>query len=228
MNNWHRSLFASLAFHGALGLVPFGLPGLAPHARTTPLQARLASATPPATVHWNTAKAVSRVEPSRSTAAPKPRVAPVAPTAQDTAPAIAARAAAPTEDLAPTAMRASPSEPTAGAVADARAAEPSVIGAAAPAGAAPPVPVAYADNPPPVYPRFARERGQTGRVLLAVLVGVDGRPRNVALQASSGFALLDKAAQEAVGRWRFVPGQRNGVAVDATVEVPIVFNLAMG
>ena len=36
---------------------------------------------------------------------------------------------------------------------------------------------------------------------------------------------LDRAAQEAVTRWRFVPARRGDVAVEAWVLVPIVFKL---
>lgn len=83
----------------------------------------------------------------------------------------------------------------------------------------------YLDNPKPVYPKFARDRGQQGRVLLAVRVGADGRPNVVRLEQSSGFPLLDAAAQDAVERWRFVPARRGATAIEAWAKVPIAFGL---
>lgn len=84
---------------------------------------------------------------------------------------------------------------------------------------------AYLHNPRPAYPRQARQQRMQGRVLLEVQVSAEGDPVRVALRSSSGFALLDQAATEAVSRWRFVPAHRAGRAVEALVEVPIRFAL---
>ncbi|GAB0056635.1 hypothetical protein SIID45300_00943 [Candidatus Magnetaquicoccaceae bacterium FCR-1] len=85
-----------------------------------------------------------------------------------------------------------------------------------------------AGNPRPDYPRSARRLGQEGLVLVRVEVGADGRAEQVALHQSSGFDLLDRAALEAVARWRFVAARRAGVPVAATVTVPIRFMLREG
>jgi protein TonB len=42
---------------------------------------------------------------------------------------------------------------------------------------------------------------------------------------SSGFRALDRAAREAVLRWRFRPVQINGVNVEAHGMVPIKFDV---
>ncbi len=96
---------------------------------------------------------------------------------------------------------------------------------AAPAYVPPSSQAAYLNNPKPVYPHAARRRGMQGTVLLSVRVGAEGRALGVALKESSGFALLDRAAQEAVAAWRFVPASRAGRPVEASVEVPIRFAL---
>jgi len=83
----------------------------------------------------------------------------------------------------------------------------------------------YLKNPPPEYPPMARRRSEQGRVLLRVLVGADGDPREIAIKISSGFERLDRAAQDTVRRWRFVPARMGTLAVDAWVIVPIVFAL---
>lgn len=106
--------------------------------------------------------------------------------------------------------------------------------AAAPmlAAAAPAVPLraprfdaAYLRNPPPAYPRASRRLGEEGRVVLRVRVESDGRPSQLAVQASSGSARLDDAAFDAVRRWRFVAARRGDESVAAWVLVPIEFRL---
>jgi protein TonB len=84
---------------------------------------------------------------------------------------------------------------------------------------------AYLDNPPPEYPAFSRRRGEQGRVLLRVQVGVDGNPRQVQVSTSSGSTRLDTAAVDTVRRWRFVPAKLGDESVEAWVLVPIVFTL---
>jgi len=83
----------------------------------------------------------------------------------------------------------------------------------------------YLQNPPPVYPRLSQRLKEQGEVLLKVRVGVDGRPLEVNLQQSSGYARLDQAAQKAVTQWRFLPAQQNGKTVAAWVVVPFEFAL---
>ncbi|HYD98918.1 MAG TPA: energy transducer TonB [Alphaproteobacteria bacterium] len=81
-------------------------------------------------------------------------------------------------------------------------------------------------NPPPDYPRSARERGREGRVLLRVTVSESGAPDSVEVARSSGTAALDEAAVRTVReRWRFAPARRSGRPAAAAVEVPITFRL---
>jgi protein TonB len=84
----------------------------------------------------------------------------------------------------------------------------------------PPVPVIA---PLPAYPDFAREAGIEGRVIVRVLVGIDGMPKQVA--AMSGPKMLFDAAVEGVRKWRFKPGMTSGQAVEVWVEIPVVFRL---
>lgn len=91
----------------------------------------------------------------------------------------------------------------------------------APAPGDSPVPVSA---PAPGYPPDAFRRGESGTVLLRVHVGPDGIPYAVDLVRSSHSRSLDRAASDAVKRWRFRPAQRNGQPVAADVQVPITFN----
>lgn len=84
-----------------------------------------------------------------------------------------------------------------------------------------PVPIS---SPPPRYPPAALRRGESGTVLLRVHVGADGVPYAVDVVDSSRSRLLDRAATEAVKRWRFQPAQRDGQAIQGQVQVPISFN----
>jgi periplasmic protein TonB len=85
--------------------------------------------------------------------------------------------------------------------------------------------VAYLNNPAPNYPSSSRRAGETGRVLLRVLVSTNGSAETVELENSSGFERLDEAAINAVKKWRFIPAKRSNQAVSAYVLVPVKFSL---
>ena len=114
---------------------------------------------------------------------------------------------------------------------------PAVPPSPAPAPPAPPAPAApprielpssdaaYLNNPRPSYPAISKRMGEQGKVVLRVLIGTDGLPQKVEVSTSSGFDRLDRQAQDAVMRWRFVPGKRNGVPEAMWNLVPINFVL---
>jgi protein TonB len=80
--------------------------------------------------------------------------------------------------------------------------------------------------PAPSYPPQALRLRQEGLVMLRVLVDEAGRPAEVAVEASSGFRLLDEAAMKIVRkRWHFVPATRDGAPVQAWALVPVSFEL---
>ena len=114
-----------------------------------------------------------------------------------------------------------PAEPTT-PLAEQPSQVPAPAGAEALAAAATPVPI---DSPAPRYPPAALRRGESGTVVLRVHVGPDGVPYAVDLVDSSRSRLLDRAATDAVKRWRFRPAQRDGQAVSGQVQVPISFNV---
>jgi protein TonB len=62
-------------------------------------------------------------------------------------------------------------------------------------------------------------------VVLLVLVAVDGSPKDVKVDQSSGYHELDRAAEQAAKRWRFNPGKRNGVPYEAWARISVNFNL---
>lgn len=82
-----------------------------------------------------------------------------------------------------------------------------------------PVPVTTVQ---PVYPEFAREAQIQGKVVLHVLVGKDGRVKNV--KVAKGVTGLNEAAMDAVKRWVFKPALSNNKPVAVWVEVPVDFH----
>lgn len=87
------------------------------------------------------------------------------------------------------------------------------------------VAAAYQHNPAPAYPALSRRMGEAGEVRLRVRVGAAGTVEDVAIERSSGFVRLDRAAELAVARWRFTPAVHDGQPVMAWAVIPIVFSL---
>jgi len=87
------------------------------------------------------------------------------------------------------------------------------------------LPTAFPGNPRPAYPFAARRKGVEGRVVLRVSVLASGGVAGIAVERTSGSRLLDRAALDAVRRWRFSPATRLGQPVASTVRVPITFRL---
>ncbi|MCL2298440.1 MAG: energy transducer TonB [Proteobacteria bacterium] len=85
--------------------------------------------------------------------------------------------------------------------------------------------VRHFSNPKPEYPFQSRRLREQGWVKLRVHVTAEGLANEVTLHTSSGFERLDKAAIDAVKRWRFRPAQRAGKAVAGWVVVPVRFEL---
>ncbi|MGQ4659401.1 TonB family protein [Lysobacter sp. F6437] len=78
-------------------------------------------------------------------------------------------------------------------------------------------------TPPPRYPNRALRRGDRGTVLVRAAIGPDGVPTSVEVADGSGSRLLDRAAVDAVERWRFHPAMVGGQPTVGTVVVPISF-----
>jgi protein TonB len=77
----------------------------------------------------------------------------------------------------------------------------------------------------PIYPSAARRDGEEGTVRLRVLVDERGRPGEVQVAQSSGFARLDDAAVDAVRRWRFQAATDGTSSITAWTQVAISFKL---
>ena len=85
--------------------------------------------------------------------------------------------------------------------------------------------VEYLYNPPPDYPPRARRLGLEGEVLIRTRVLPNGESGELVLVQSSGYALLDQAAMEAVRKWRFRPARHGNELIVSWVEIPVRFRL---
>lgn len=106
-----------------------------------------------------------------------------------------------------------------GAMADAR------LGAEAIGAVVPPTAEGGQRNEPPDYPPESRRRGEEGSVRVSLRVGPDGRVQMAEVIESSGHPALDRAALEAVRRWRFRPATQAGLPVAATMQTAVHFRL---
>jgi TonB family protein len=83
----------------------------------------------------------------------------------------------------------------------------------------------YKENSPPLYPEIARVRGYEGIVLVSAEILPNGRVGKVKIRKSSGYAILDQSAIQAVKPWKFEPAKKSGNPFTAWVELPIKFIL---
>jgi TonB family protein len=77
----------------------------------------------------------------------------------------------------------------------------------------------------PVYPAVAKQRGMAGTVVLAAHIGTDGKISDLNVVHSIG-PMLDKAALEAVRRWRYRPTTIDGTPVIVDTTIRVIFSLS--
>jgi TonB family protein len=77
----------------------------------------------------------------------------------------------------------------------------------------------------PVWPKEALRKEQTGAVTLGFLIGSDGAVKDTRVHVSSGFPLLDEAAQSGIMRCTFKPATRNGEPLEAWMKMKYVWTL---
>ena len=74
------------------------------------------------------------------------------------------------------------------------------------------------------YPRFDRDAGIAGQVIVQFVVSETGVPSQIVVVRSVSPG-LDRAALDAVARARFEPGRQNGRAVKVRFTLPVTFRL---
>ena len=76
----------------------------------------------------------------------------------------------------------------------------------------------------PEYPEDARARKIEGSVLLGLTIDHDGNPQGIQVKRSLDPS-LDKAAVEALRKWRFLPAMKDGQVVSMWITVEVYFGL---
>ena len=87
----------------------------------------------------------------------------------------------------------------------------------------PSTPLAAVQTPKPDYPIELACANIGGTAVFNVVVGVQGKPVEVKLLASSGQPKLDASAEKAVHTWIFEAATRNGKPVVQGLQVPVRF-----
>lgn len=96
---------------------------------------------------------------------------------------------------------------------------------------APPAPVIvapgldprYAADLQPDYPAAERRMGNPGKVTVRVLIGADGRVKEVEPVSATSDAFFRATRDQALRRWRFRPGTRDGVPQPAWRTMSVTF-----
>lgn len=78
---------------------------------------------------------------------------------------------------------------------------------------------------PPEYPARALERGTQGWVDIEFTVAADGTTRDAVVRGAEPADVFDRAALQAVARWRYEPRVVDGIVVDQRVEARVRFQL---
>ena len=79
-------------------------------------------------------------------------------------------------------------------------------------------------SPDPEYSEEARKAKYQGTCVLWLVVGPDGKARDIRVARTLGLG-LDEKAIEAVKNWRFEPGMKDGKPVATQVNVEVTFRL---
>src|SRR5213079_3196326 len=79
-------------------------------------------------------------------------------------------------------------------------------------------------QPDPEYSEEARKAKYQGVCVLSLIVGPDGKPRDLKVARSLGLGLHEKAI-EAVNQWKFEAAQKDGKPVAVEISVEVEFRL---
>ena len=88
-------------------------------------------------------------------------------------------------------------------------------------GVTAPVPI---EHPDPAYTQEARDAKYSGEVMLALVINTDGRAEDISVIKNLGMG-LDEKAIEAVQKWVFRPGTKDGVPVKVKANIAINFRM---
>lgn len=77
---------------------------------------------------------------------------------------------------------------------------------------------------PPAYPAALLDFGIAGRARVSFVIDAEGKVVDAKVLSSTHDAFTQPAL-DALAQWQFAPGQKNGAAVNARVQMDLVFNM---
>jgi periplasmic protein TonB len=83
---------------------------------------------------------------------------------------------------------------------------------------------AMRDFQPPYPPQLLRT-GVEGKAVVRVLIGTDGRVKQVAIIAADDPLFADATERQALRRWRFKPATRDGAPVESWRQMTVRFEI---
>ncbi len=133
--------------------------------------------------------------------------------------------------VAPSEPTITPPQPTRAEAAPVATAAPTAPAAPAPSPPAPSAPrtvssVEYIKAPQLIYPNLSKRLGESGTVVLRILINEKGLPEQILIHKSTGYNNLDEAGRQAAQRALFKPMIENGKPVPVYVLVPLTFQLS--
>ncbi len=75
----------------------------------------------------------------------------------------------------------------------------------------------------PKYPESAKAIGASGRVVVRVVVGIDGKVKAATIISSFGNPACEEAALSAARQWEFKPATRDGEPFEQNISIPFDF-----
>lgn len=78
------------------------------------------------------------------------------------------------------------------------------------------------------YPKLAVKRNWQGKVLLSLRVTSSGEIKNIKLNQSSGYEILDQAAINSLSKVDYLPEISSWLPFDIDLEFPVVYKLIEG
>jgi len=77
----------------------------------------------------------------------------------------------------------------------------------------------------PPYPPQLLRTGVEGKAVVRVLIGTDGRVKQVAIISADDSLFADATERQAKKKWRFKPATRDGVAVETWKQMTVRFEI---
>ena len=79
-------------------------------------------------------------------------------------------------------------------------------------------------SPEPEFSDLARKKKFQGTCVLELVVGADGKPRDVRVTRPLGLG-LDEQAVKAVKKWEFEPARKDGQPIAVKMHIEVSFRL---